>query len=282
MVQKPLLIFDLEGTLGEIFLKKDTGSHPPFMFLRPKLFDGLNDLRQSSNNYMIALATSINSEELSYFTEYLKKQGFEFDGLYDGTLTSANPPKSSTIIHFKDLSRVYDDFRISPEELSDRVLVIEDLQLSDDEIFVGEKIFKSLDREVTISQKAQDLIYKDGAYNTYGNPLPKNGYTPTVLLVPNPRLSYYKSMPMGEIISLINATYESGQGSFGNGFCELNRDDVLKLETDVLRIDPRIFSFGAGAENNSFVKAVTSDFKQKYLILVPGDKPTLPYEKVII
>ena len=283
MNKRPLLTFDLEGTLGDIFLKSEYIQKSQ-MFLRPGLVAGLKSLRESERNYHMALATKASGDVAAIFVEYLKEQGFEFEAVYDVETTSENPPRDSMIRHFKDLSKVYADFGISSDELEERVLVVEDLQLPVSEIYVGEKTVQGFGDRYVKSRTAEELIYHCGQANTYGNPLPKDGQVPPVLLVPNPRSNKFEAVPMEKIVELVNAIYESGRGNVATGFDRFVRSDVIKFETGMNGMERYQFNYlGEEAESDRFVAEVSSGFNQKYFIMAPPENsPTSRYELVNI
>jgi hypothetical protein len=165
--EKPLIIYDLEGTLGQVYPDEDTGTAD--LLLRPGLVEALQEQGEFAN---IALATRASLRYVTPFLDLLAERGFEFGKVC--TQKEVERGDRSRSFPFKDLSAIYAWGKTSIEN----TLVVEDTQLYPREI---DNVSRGLGdySQLVVSNGGFDITHR-----VYGNPLPdRSRSSPAVLLV---------------------------------------------------------------------------------------------------
>ncbi|MFZ5955528.1 MAG: hypothetical protein ACOYT4_03810 [Nanoarchaeota archaeon] len=278
-MDKNLLIFDMEGTLGDYIDNKSM--HPPFLKLRPvNLIDGLKELRDS-NKYHIVCASHAIKKAIKPQLEYMKSNGFEFEEVFSAEDTRINNPfdseEMSYIYHLKNLSKIYLRLGLNSKEIQEKVLVIEDLQLHKDKIYIGDGRFGERNEEYLIFEPIAL-----GEFHTMGTPFPEKGQTPTVLLVPNHRL-FQETVSMRDLVEIINEIYNRGDKNFLEGFNRINDPRFIKCTTNMMKCPECQFEYATQEypDTKKFKEEITGDFVHNYLIINPN-KMKMLYEPEII
>ena len=271
MDKEKLVILDLEGTLGNIFVE---GYRRPWINIRPRVIGGLKRLLQNSH---VVLASAADLEVISPLINYFKEQGFKFERLYDRLKVEPKFPENFDIMPFKDLSVIYQDWGIPSKDIEKKVVVVEDLQLKHDEID---------------KKQGDELIYGKNAesdiphYNTLGNPLPYKGKVPVTILIPHLlKQKDYEAVEMTVIPDIIDELFELGKGDFLRGYDLFNKTGIKKLETTMFRKNKENFKrLYAQSEvlDNPFMKRLFEEFTHRYLIIQESQFPTQKYQTILI
>jgi|GEM_PF-4212415 len=166
-MNKPLIIYDLEGTLGDI--DRDLEKGETRLTLRPGLVEVLKAQKEV---YNIVLATRLPLSYAIPFLYFLDQQGFQFDRAFTREDGIVQPDRSRTF-PFKNLSAIYNWKKCDVRNM----LVVEDTQLYPTEL---DRIHASGEfSEFVAEKKSWDITHR-----TYGNALPDaNGDAPVTLLV---------------------------------------------------------------------------------------------------
>ncbi len=280
MPPRPLLIFDLEGTLADILLADEY--MPRTLFSpRPRMVEGLKQLRADPAGYAIALATKAHPEQVRLFLSYVQQRGFEFDSVHEADAVIPKLPQGYEVwqMRFKDLSEAYAANGVSEDEISSRVLVVEDILLEPRDIFIGERTHTLGGGSYT--KNPDDLFFTSSQCNAYGNPIPVNKKVPTVLLVPNQKTARFQTFSMDVVVDLVRKTHDVGEGDFERGYHCLDSEDIIKYESSLLRMQEHSVNSPLDYLNKT-IRELRTQFAHRYLIVKGDSHPLETCERITL
>lgn len=257
-MEKPLIIYDLEGTLAQLY--PDDESKTVDLLLRPGLVETLQEQREYAN---IALATRASLKYVEPFLDLLAVRGFEFGKVStQKEVERADRPK---LFPFKDLNEIYAWGKTSIKN----TLSIEDAQLYPREIDI---LCKNADDPTLLVVRNRGF---DIDYRMFGNPLPdSNGNSPAVLLVGTLGMaaSERRVTPMSKLNEIIRRCYEMNPRAIGAAYGSLNDFGVRSFEVPnryLIRASDRLL--------------LDMDLSRQYMMVTPdAEKDVQSVEKAVV
>lgn len=287
MTKSKFVITDIGGTVANVFTTEDLqrlwidrfpeikadlerlvhsasiNQRRALIFVRPGAVESLKRLDLDSN---LVIASRMENHRLRYLIDYFKSQGLHFDSVYGKEQIAVPSPQQIDVRNIKNYSKIYHDFGIRSDEVEKRVVVLEDIRLTHQEIDLREG--SNLIRDPSTNH-----------YTTKGTPLPYQGQVPVTILLPSPLFQEhpYNTIDMASLPDTIAELFRLGQGDFSLGFTKFNDPKFKKVETGIHK---RV----GGPKQEGFANHYTAllelygNFIHRYLILRGSQFDLKPYE----
>ncbi len=257
-MEKPLIIYDLEGTLAQLY--PDDESKTADLLLRPGLVETLQEQREYAN---IALATRASLKYVEPFLDLLAERGFEFGKV--STKKEVERVDRSRNFPFKDLRAIYAWGRTSIEN----TLSVEDTQLYPREIDI---LCNNADDPTLLVVRNRGF---DVNYRMFGNPLPdSDGNSPAVLLVGTLGMAAAERRvtPMSKLNEIIRRCYEMNPRAIGAAYGRVDDLGVRSFEVPnqyLIRASDRLLR--------------DMDLSRQYMLVMPdAEKDVQSVERVTV